>query len=90
MVFSFQPLVTSATRRSPRYCLGAASTTDFMLATPFSNWPPIILSMLMNKWIALAMKFFAPVMVLVDNFVSFIPTTNEAIKNRLFRRRLEL
>ena len=32
-----------------RYCLSDASTTDFMSASPFSNWPPIILSMFMNK-----------------------------------------
>src|SRR5256885_14432101 len=48
---------------SPRYCLGAASATDFMAANPCSNWPPTILSMFMKRWIALAMKLFLPNML---------------------------
>ena len=48
---------------TPRYVLGAASAIDFISASPFSNWPPIILSMFMNRWIALAIKLFSPVML---------------------------
>ena len=33
---------------------GAASATFFMSASPFSNWPPTILSMFMKRWSALA------------------------------------
>ena len=45
------------------YCLGADSTIDFISAIPLSNWPPIILSMFMNRWMALAMKFLSPDML---------------------------
>src|SRR5204862_2713328 len=39
------------------------STTAFICDSPCSKAPPIILSMLMTRWIALATKFFRPVMV---------------------------
>ena len=45
------------------YDLGAASATAFIAASPLSNWSPIIRSMFMTRWIALATKFFSPVMV---------------------------
>ena len=43
--------------------LGAASATAFISASPFSNCPPIILSMFMTRWMALAMKLFLPSML---------------------------
>ena len=42
---------------------GAASVTAFICASPFSNCPPIILSMFMTRWMALAMKLFLPSML---------------------------
>src|SRR6266478_3448340 len=48
---------------SDSYALGAASATVFIAASPLSNWSPIIRSMLMTRWIALAMKFLSPVML---------------------------
>ena len=41
----------------------AASATAFICASPFSNCPPIILSMFMTRWMALAMKLFLPSML---------------------------
>ena len=43
--------------------LGADSATAFICASPFSNCPPIILSMFMTRWMALAMKLFRPSML---------------------------
>src|SRR5579872_2289818 len=43
----------------------AASTTDFNFANPFSNSPPSILSMFMNRQTALLTKFFSPKMLQV-------------------------
>src|SRR3990172_6192094 len=40
-----------------------------MLASPFSNWPPTILSMLMNRQNALAMKMNSVVLVASKGFV---------------------
>src|SRR5687767_13408991 len=45
------------------YSLGVASATVLIAANPFSNWSPIILSMFMNRHMALAMKWFLPVIV---------------------------
>src|SRR2546427_11318116 len=48
---------------APHHGLGAASTTDFNCASPFSELPPIILSMSMNRWTTLAMKLTLPAML---------------------------
>src|SRR2546426_10850307 len=48
---------------APHHGLGAASTTDFNCASPFSKLPPIILSMSMNRWTTLAMKLTLPAML---------------------------
>ena len=47
------------------YGFGAPSTIDFISVSPLSNCPPIILSMFMNRWMALAMKFLSPDMLQV-------------------------
>src|SRR5258708_1588121 len=47
------------------YALLPDSTTDFIVASPFSNWLPTILSQSMNRPIALHMKLLLPDMLQV-------------------------
>src|SRR4029077_18014772 len=44
------------------YFFAAVSATDFIWPSPWSNCPPIILSIFITRPIALVIKFFLPVM----------------------------